>query len=129
MKVWLALPLVVIALAHSGCVTQTEVAFEPAKELRLTATKTGLLMGPCGPAPGQLAKTYEFELVGDRAVYTEKEFAMFTQEGRGQRFPMRNFKGVIEIDRAKRLIRVDVSINGTSSPINGNYRLAETAKT
>jgi len=73
------------------------------------------------PAPGSVSVAYVFSFVGERGVYSEREFKAFREISSGARFPLTIEKGVIEIDRAGHRITIDLTIAGKPCELNGQF--------
>lgn len=118
----------VAAMGLTGCVTSTTAAWRTAqghREVRVVSTTTGLIWGPCIPSPGSVATACDFWLVGERDVYTEKDFSAFSELPSGARFPLTVERGTIAIDRTRHRITLDLTIAGKPFALNGQFALVE----
>src|SRR3954465_14141827 len=100
----LSMLTVTAVFALAGCMTSTSASLKggvDASELRVVRTTSGLIWGPCMPAPGSVSSAYVIKLAGERSTYSPGEFRIFHELPSGARFPLRVDQGVIEVDRAK----------------------------
>ena len=122
----LKFPVLFLSLAFmlAGCVTSTTASLkmiQDRNEVRVVSTKTGLIWGPCMPAPGSVSVAYVFSFVGERSVYSEREFRAFREISSGARFPLTVEKGIVEMDRTGHRIKIDLTIDGKPCELNGQF--------
>jgi hypothetical protein len=113
-----------LAFTLGGCVSSTSTTLKTINggdEVKVTRTTTGLIWGPCMPAPGSLSVAYAVDFTGEKSVYTPKEFALFREVSNGPRVKVTVEKGSIEIDRTKHEIKIDLTVAGKACELNGHY--------
>ena len=77
------------------------------------------------PSPGKRSAAYDFDLEGERSVYTEKDFTMFREDDSGLPHRVADPKGTLEVDRKNRRVRLNVTISGVPCELNGVYSITK----
>jgi hypothetical protein len=122
----------VLAAGTGGCVGKKSAsveASETGREVALTRTLTGILLGPCAnPYVGRTETGSAWlKLKGTGPIYAGSAVEIVLRDGTPDAQWSGTLTGSVDVDNAKRHVVVNLRVGGEPFPMNGTYRLKASA--
>jgi hypothetical protein len=118
----------VLAAGTGGCVGKKSAsveASETGREVALTRTLTGILLGPC--ANRTETGSAWLKLKGTGPIYAGSAVEIVLRDGTPDAQWSGTLTGSVDVDNAKRHVVVNLRVGGEPFPMNGTYRLKASA--